>query len=246
MATHSAITLNSPLFWIAIALTLLFIALLTYIYSGKNLKLTVLFTLLASLAVGCAAGYDSWIFYLNRHFLAGIDPFGVPFRASRSGWFLLIDAWLLWLVPAVLLGLLTGIGEWFVLHFLHKRSEPLEEIADIQPKRIGMGLSSEMVAQQLELDTLKKALVTANSRLKQTIYEKGIEEARSKELALKLKEHEQQGKSSLSASVDELKAAQIELDAKNKQLEALSQRTDEQQEEIARLKSLLEKLLDNK
>jgi len=244
MGSHAAITIFSTAFWVAITITLFFIALLTYIYSGKNIKLTAMFTFLSAVVVGCAAGYDTWDYYLNQHFLAGIDQLGVPFRDSRTGWFLLKDAWPLWVIPSFFLVCIVGAVLWYTQKRIYKNSMLVATAAIDKPKRMVLGLSSEMVAHQLELDALKKALSAANQRLNQAIYDKSAEQVKLKELKIKLKQYEQKESATQLASEDELKALRLEVSAKAQQIEqALLQITD-QDEEINRLKALLEGLLN--
>lgn len=240
--SHSVITLNSPAFWIANALTLFFIALLTYTYSGKNLKLAAVVSFLAAIAVGCGAGYDSWNYYLAKHFLAGIDQLGVPYRASRSGWYLLIDTWPLWLVPSVLISLSLGMSLWYIQKWLHQRTSIKQYSITDRPKRLGR--TSERVTTQLELDALKRSLAAVNQKLSQALHEKDIEEARSKELQLKLTQYEAHETNRQLTAEDESQALRIELSVKNDQLHQLNQQVAEQEDEINRLKALVESLLN--
>lgn len=244
MGSHAAITIFSPAFWIAITVTLFFIALLTYVYSGKNIKLTAMFTFLSAVVVSCAAGYDTWNYYLKQHFLAGIDQLGVPFHASRSGWFLLIDAWPLWVIPSLILVVITGLALWYLQKSIYKSTLVLATATTDKPKRRVLGLSSETVAYQLELDTLKKALSTANQQLNQAIYDKSTFQVKVKELRAQLKQYEQEDSANTLATDDELKALRLEVSAKAEQIEQSALRITEQDEEINRLKALLEGLLN--
>lgn len=244
MGSQGAITLNSPAFWVAIVITLLVIALVTYVYSGRNLRQTIILTLLSAVVVGCAAGYDSWSLYLNRHFLAGIDQLGVFYRASRGGWYLLLDAWPLWVIPNLFVLGIYGACAWYLQKRLAESAQ--RKAQDVKPKRQMVGLSREMVANQLELDTLKKALATANQKLNQVIYEKGVEEAKAKDLKLKLKQYEEQAVLGKSAIDDNRKALTLEIAAKTKQIEQLTEQLNQQEDELNRLRELLESLLNSR
>lgn len=244
MAVQGAITLNSPAFWMAIVIALLLIALLTYIYSGKNIKQTLLFISVSTLAVGCAAVYDIWHYYLNWHFLAGIDPLGVPFRASRTGWWLLWDAWPLWSVPSFCLSAMVSFIAWWIIQQQTKKPPIIEtHRLNDNSNRKTIGVSSEIVTAQLELDTLKRALAQSNQRLKQTLHDKELEAIERRQLQAKLQQYEQQQASYHLVSVDEQKALHLELTAKTEQLAQLTQQLMQQDDEIQRLQALIESWL---
>jgi hypothetical protein len=72
------IHLTSPLLWLILLATLSAIAVITYIYSQKNLQLTCVLTGVSALALLAAVGYDTWDAYLHNNFIARFDALGVP------------------------------------------------------------------------------------------------------------------------------------------------------------------------
>ena len=113
---------NSPLFWAALLLTLGFVMPLAYIYSGKDRRITLLFTLCALFLLLLVASYDSWSLYFQTHFVGRFDEEGIPYRVSREGWLGLWDAWPLWSLPTLIFSVILSLGARSINQFLLRNS----------------------------------------------------------------------------------------------------------------------------
>lgn len=108
--------------------------------------------------------YVWWGHYLHRHFAGAFDEYGLPSKFFRTGWFLLIDAWEIWVIPTLFL-LIVGLGleHWF-LH-VHTYSESFSKhrkvLEAMREKQI-MELASQKAKNKmsfshaLELEALKQ------------------------------------------------------------------------------------------
>lgn len=108
--------------------------------------------------------YVWWGRYLNEHFAGTFDVYGLPSKFYRTGWFLLIDAWEIWVIPTLFL-LIVGLGleHWF--RHVHTYSESFSKhrrvLEAMREKQI-MELASQKAKNKmsfshaLELEALKQ------------------------------------------------------------------------------------------
>lgn len=108
--------------------------------------------------------YVWWGHYLNRHFAGTFDEYGLPSKFFRTGWFLLIDAWGIWVIPTLFL-LMVGLGIEYWSRHVHTYSESFSKhrrvLEAMREKQI-MELASQKAKNKmsfshaLELEALKQ------------------------------------------------------------------------------------------
>lgn len=177
--------------------------------------------------------------YLNNHFVATFDETGLPTDFTRSGPYLLLDAWPIWLVPSLLIGL--ALSASFYWHHLQMRFFPKQrrsaikkELGEyIEDQKVSKSLpeTRDMVADKLEIEKLKHKLAVAEEKFR-VVKEQQGGPLRSNKAADKY--------------VEELRQARLELGKERKATEALKQQVQNQEEDLERANSLIDRLLNEK
>ncbi|NKB46772.1 MAG: hypothetical protein GKR77_03200 [Legionellales bacterium] len=178
---------------------------------GKAWRTMVCVTLM----IGITAGFYFWHMYLIQHFVGRFDVYGLPTELYRSGLYLLIDAWPIWVFPTALV-----IGGSFIWLWQFKR-EHLASATSNAPPPHDLSL-------QLEVQKLKQQLLIAREKL-----------------------HQARATSPKSSKMQQLKQDNIQRDL-NSQIDQLQHENQQLHEhtlslesDLARAKSLIERLLDD-
>jgi len=125
-------------------------------------------SLLKTIGVGCILViltilYVWWRHYLSDHFAGEFDAYGLPSKMFRSGWFLLVDAWELWVIPTLIF-LIIGLSvEYWCRHILPESSHHASTHENDELKEKEMLVVAEKKAHQnisfshaLEIEALKQ------------------------------------------------------------------------------------------
>jgi len=152
-------------FWAWVTVPTVLIAITTY-FITRNFRHTLYIVLFAFTIGWATAAFHFWEQYLITHFMGEFDPFGLPSNFSRSGFALMLDAWVLWLAPA----LLTGIFVFTITYFVARHISPIKELA-LEQKSVS-ALDSKDVASQLEIQQLKRQITLLKQHLRSA--KKGI------------------------------------------------------------------------
>lgn len=154
LLTHS---LQQIPFWAVVLLPALLFGLISYLLT-KKAKFSLSITLLALAAAWLSAGFHLWETYLGRHFIGGYDQYGLPSTFSRSGWYLLIDASPLWLIPALTLTLISLLA--------YRYLKPATKRVTATPKaQLIQGNTSREVSQQLQIEQLQQQTARLEEKL---------------------------------------------------------------------------------
>lgn len=149
-------------FWAWISVLIIGVALVSYLIT-RSLRFTTLLTTLSCLAIAATAGIHLWEGYLNHHIIARFDHTGTPTHLSRSGWWLLIDAWPLWVLPTGLTlaaSLSALIWYWPTPQAQSPTAfTPSEPAPTISP-------TNEFILLQLDLEQLSQKLAIAGKKCK--------------------------------------------------------------------------------
>ena len=206
-----------------------------YTYGNWRMTLTLIFVTLATVFI--ASEINDLNIYLGSHFIGRYDSLGVPFIVAGPGWSILLDAWLLWLIP-VLFGILLSLGIVKFWQDLSSAKNHKEE--NSVETEIIIPLNS--MAKQFEASTIKQELGETKQKLTTTL-EFAEQQANEKAaLAIKLLELEHEQKKTLEDLTDEITGLNLQLSAKLNENEILMSKNFEQTEEIIRLKQSLNNL----
>jgi hypothetical protein len=225
---------------------------LTYIYSGKDRRVALLFAVFCLLVLLLATGYENWSNYLQTHFVGRFDDEGIPYRVSREGWLGLWDAWPLWSLPTLLLSGILALGVWgFCLFTSPRRPQNMvsaipKEVKKAEPAPAPTASnvpSNQSVTQQLEFESLKRSLAVANDKLAQAIQAKSLAELTLKELRTQSQQLTHTNTSESAVLSDQIKALELERDAHLAENQELTQQLMLQTEELSKLKALVGKLV---
>ncbi len=211
-------------FWIWVTLPAILLAGIAY-YITHSKTYTICIGVLAFLLAWLTAAFHFWQLYLYNHFLGSFDMYGLPGHLSRSGWYLLIDAWPLWSVP-VFVALSVAIIGMLVFYYLHTQSIVENNFVSNTLRTTVSGTSSATMVQQMEIKKLQQQLNVAKQ---------------------KLREFQQTGQiHHPSANKDELSQARADVLAKKKEIQQLGQQIRLLEDDLARSKSLIERLLNER
>lgn len=223
MGTFAHLLTSVP-FWIWVTLPAVLLAGIAH-YITRSRTYTAFVGVLAFLLAWLTAAFHFWRLYLYNHFLGSFDMYGLPGHLSRSGWYLLIDAWPLWLVPAIVT-LSIAVIVMLVFYYLHTQSIVKNDSATNMPITTVSGTSSTTMVQQMEIKKLQQQLNMAKQ---------------------KLREFQQTGQiHHPSANKDELSQARADVLAKKKEIQQLGQQIRLLEDDLARSKSLIERLLNER
>jgi len=143
--------------WIII-LSLLF-SLISYFFT-KNAKHAFKVGLIALAVSWLTVGIHFWEIYLSNHFMGAFNQYGLPSKTFRTGWLLMVDAWVLWVIPAFVILLV-----FILLQILLKRifrsinQSPEKTITSPQINTLeNTDLMHELEIQELnqQIETLKQ------------------------------------------------------------------------------------------
>lgn len=208
-------------FWAWVTIPTVLVATTTY-FITRNFRHTLYIVLLAFTIGWATVAFHFWEQYLITHFVGEFDPFGLPSNFSRSGFALILDAWILWLAPTLIIGMLV-----FTITYLATRHTSVVKEEQLEQKLIH-GLDSKDVANQLEVQQLKRQITLLKEHLRSA--KKGI--PKSKELKHDYNPETKRLKSELS--IMENKTQEQE-----KHIEVL-------EDDVTSAKELIEKLLEER
>ena len=98
-------------------------------YKNSQYQQRIVLAILLVIIIALTTGYILWGNYLETHFVGTFDQYGLPSKLFRSGWALMLDAWPLWLFPAVFISILVRASEiMFRRYFLELSKADLAKL----------------------------------------------------------------------------------------------------------------------
>lgn len=222
--------------WVWFSFFIIVAGVIAMLYTRGNWRMTLTLVFIALISIFIASEVNNLKDYVSSHFIGRYDALGVPFIVAGPGWSILLDAWLLWLIP-VLFGSLLSLG---IVKFW-------QSLGSTKNYRVENSVETEIIplnsmARQFEASTIKQELGETKQKLTSTI-EFAEQQANEKAaLAIKLLELEYEQKTTLEDLTDEITALNLQLSAKLNENEILMSKNFEQTEEIIKLKSSLNNL----
>lgn len=225
--------------------------------SNNNiLKIIALAVVLIILTIG----FVIWEDYLRDHFVGAFDQYGLPSQFFRTGLPLMIDAWPIWVIPSVLLVIITITIEQVFFHFSNIKKQKIAEenikktaiIAETKGKnQIEFNRALEIEGLKQQVDILKQkyfeehrksqdvARIIEEANLQMQIAQKEAAEAKATAAALSAKSTKTATAQAPSNAHNE--AVITSLKADNKKLQ---KQIAELQDDLEQSNALIEKLLE--
>lgn len=204
-------------FWAWVIVPVILVSITTYMLT-ENTRYTFIVAILAFLVAWLTAGFHFWEVYIHNHFIGNYDRYGLPTNFSRSGWYLLIDAWPLWLLPSITTLLIATVTAVLVIHF---KPTVLNVASTGQYTN---GSDSKNVVSQLEIKKLQRQLDVSKKKMRE------------------MKE-QRDSTNKPTANNKELRQTQADLLAKKNEIQQLGQQIRTLEGDLTRAKALIERLL---
>lgn len=135
-------------------------ALLTYIYK-KSLSYSLQSAGLMLFFCLFVIAFQHWEVFLEDHIVARFNDAGMPAQFSRSGLWLLVDAWPIWAMPTFIAATISALVAYLVAPTQIQRVK--EVITEVSvPEHVPA--SSSTVSDKLEIQRLQHALHIAEEK----------------------------------------------------------------------------------
>lgn len=209
--------------WVWLSFAIITVGMISLIYSQGKWRPTLMLMGVALLAVFFAKEISHFQTYLNTHFIGSYDHLGIPFLQSPPGWSLILAAWPLWLLPIIVVSILTWIVCVIWQSYAPKKSLEIDEATiPIAPN----------IKEKLDVATFKQDLITALHTIdKQAIDNQALE--------FKVRQLTKAQQEAVAYLEDKVKALNLEIEAQEAQKQQIMNARLQQAEEIVNLKNKL-------
>ena len=205
--------------WLWIILPVLLLGLLGYTVT-RNHKSAARILLIGMLAASMTAGYHFWKVYLGNHFVGSFNEYGVPTIFTRSGWPLMLDAWVLWGVPSIFFSILSNLALWQVVRWIQdRRDKALERLKEATPSLPALEMD---IQAQLDIQRLKQQLAIVTQKY-QEIQDQPYVPAEERNMFEKIKENFEASQQENTTLKEHIQTLTLELDHSKTLIEKLLQ-----------------------
>jgi hypothetical protein len=220
MSDNIASILHLLPWWIWVCIPVLIIGALTY-WRTRDKHTTMVITGTALAAVWSVAALHFWEQYLANHFFGEFDQYGLPTKMSPAGWALMWHALPLWLIPAALFSGLVFLITYLIKN--RKIQNLIEQLRHPEKKPAGSSAPAAMMG-KLHFHDLQHQIAKKKAMLQKA-------ESRRADTERSLEEYE-----------DLLAEQYRENKTKNREIEFLNNKIDEQAGNLERAQALIELL----
>jgi hypothetical protein len=246
--------MNSELHsWMTLALIIVSVSLvagITYVYTNRNRRITILLTLISIFFVSLLKIISIVDVELGTHFLGEYQSHDSQTITAGPGWGLLLHAWHIWIVPVC-----TVCFVFFIIIYIlmtHKKSSPTSTLDVRSPiiadTNTGNNKTEQTRSERLNalmmIDAAKKQSRVANQKLTESLLANASYEIRINELTTQITTLEESLQIVQTSSAEQIEALQSELTQKNTECESLNAKLESANQDIERAKVLLKKVAE--
>lgn len=232
--------------WSLLIISILMVSGITYVYTNRNKQFTIIFTLLAMFFIGVIELISIVEAQLHTHFLGKFDSANLPYISSAPGWGLLIHAWHIWAIPVLFVVVVAGIAIYFIIRYEeHLRAASIQTPSQTQPQSTAKPDSTtraQRLSQFMVMDAAKKETRETNEKLAEALLTNAAYEIKISDLKARVKQLESEMEETKKNLSEEIETLELELSAKNRENEYISNQLSERSHELVRAQEMLEKL----
>lgn len=233
--------MQSVIIWLLIIVSVSLVAGITYIYSNRNLRLTILLTLCSVLGIVLIKILGTLSFIFSKQFIGRLDDLGVPYIFSKPGWIQIIDGWSIWLLPVLIITIIYS----FLFYYYYQKKKVGALLPNIK-YQTPVQQSSVTITERLHTDSLRSSMAESMEKLSDALLTIASQEITINDLKIELDNKDAECIKSKEAIEDELNVLQLKLSTKNHEIEALTANLEQNALELAQTHEMLEKLLTPK
>lgn len=239
---------HTLIIWLLILTSASLVAVITYVYTNRNLRLTGLFTLFSLFSIAVIKLVGIVENHLNNQFIGQFDNHQIPYVALQPGWHQIIYAWHIWILP-VLISSAILCFIFYILSFHTKNIPLIEMLSSIQPTvkpnpiKKSTDTSSNKLSKFVAADIAKRETAQMNEKLAEVLLINAAQEIKISDLNIQLREMQREIIELNRKSSNEATTLQLELSLKVKENTHLSQQLIERTNELARAQEMFEKIL---
>jgi len=233
--------------WALIIVSISLVTGITYVYTNRNRRVTLLFTLLSICFVFLLKIISIVDVELDVHFLGEYHTPETPTVIAGPGWGLLLHAWHIWILPVaivcfvfVLILYLIMLGKQSTAEKLEVRS-PLSSSA-MREENKSEQTRSERLNALMMIDAAKKQSRIANQKLTESLLANASYEIKINELNARITTLEEDLQTVQKSSIEQLETLQAELNVKKEECESLDHQLSSTSQDLEKAKELLKKL----
>jgi hypothetical protein len=234
-------TMQPLVMWLLIIVTISLVAGITYVYSHKNIRVTLIFTLFSIAVIGIIKVLGTLSVILSSQFIGRLDQLGVPYVYSKPGWFQIIAGWSIWLLPVLFTCVCFTILFYYYFHY-KKEDIYLPNIKYQTPKQH----SSVTITERLHADSLRTSMAESMEKLSDALLTIASQEISINDLKTELENKDAECNQAKEGIEDELNILQLEMSAKNNEVEQLTNELEQRTVELSEAHEMFEKLLKEK
>lgn len=248
--TSTGLDSHPIMMWLLIAVSVLLVAGITYVYTNRNARITLLFTLLSILSVGILKIVSIVDLELGQHYIGVLQGSDNTVAVTAGpGWSLLFHAWHIWLLPVMVVSIIFAIVIYLAISY-RKSDGPKLEVRPTLPGSSSLDTTkseqtrSERLNAFMMVDAAKKETRVANQKLTESLLMNAANEIKITELNTQITSLESDLEIIRRAKSEQLDTLHAELDKKDKEYEELNQRFLTVTQDLDKAKVLLKKFAD--
>lgn len=229
--------------WLLILVSIVLVAGITYVYTNRNRRVTFLFTLFSVLGIALIKLISIVQGELSADFLGKYDAENLPYMAVKPGWSLLIHAWHIWILPVIMISIIASIIIFAIWTYKKSGSPKIEIEAPLTPlKTIYTPQKTQRLDSFMAIDAAKKEVKVLNEKLSEALLTNAAYEIKISDLNQDIKDLEMKSENTQKSLHDEIETLKLELSAKIKENEYISNQLSERNRDLTRAQEMFEKL----
>lgn len=233
--------MQSIITWLLIVVSIALVAGITYVYTNRNRRVTFLFSLFSVLGIALIKLISFVQVELNGNFLGKYDAENLPYMAAKPGWTLLLHTWHIWILPVVMISLIAFIII-FALWSYKKSGFPKMEAPLTPLKTIYTPQKTQRLDSFMAIEAAKKEAKDVNIKLSEALLTNAAYEIKIDDLSQDIKDLEIRSENIRKNLHDEIETLKLELSAKIKENEYISNQLSQRNRDLARAQEMFEKL----
>jgi hypothetical protein len=229
--------------WLFIIVSIALVAGITYVYTNRNRLITFLFSLFSIAIITFVKLVSVVEVDIHQNFLGSYDEENLPYMAAKPGWSLLIHAWHIWILPVALVIVIASVIIFAIWRYKKAGSPKLA----IEPPTAALKTAYTPVKTQrldtfMVVDAAKKESRVLQEKLAEALLTIAAHEIKISDLSTHVKALETELTETQSRLQEEIDTLQLELSAKNKENEYISNQLAERNRDLLRAQEMFEKL----
>jgi hypothetical protein len=231
--------------WGLVLFSIVLIAGITYVYTNRNKRITLLFTLISALAIAAIKLIGTVEIELKSQFIGRFSEANVPYIVANPGWYQILYAWHIWILPVVFVTVI--FGGLIILIWRLKSEANKTEVLPTATSPIKAGYHSTTRAERLStfmaMDAARKEAQLMNEKLAEALLMNAAYEIKVSDMNLQLHDLEKSHEELKRTSQEEITTLQLELSAKQKENDYIAEQLSERSRDLVRAQEMFEKLL---